>query len=41
MSIFIDCEQDESYAPKTISIRGGTTKRDLRVKITQSREYIN
>lgn len=29
VSLFIDFFQDESYTPKTISIRGGTTYRDL------------
>lgn len=31
VSVFIDYYQDESYTPKTISIRGGTTYRDLHV----------
>lgn len=31
VSIFIDFFQDESYTPKTIVIRGGTTYRDLQV----------
>ncbi|KAI9246118.1 anaphase-promoting complex, subunit 10/DOC domain-containing protein [Phascolomyces articulosus] len=29
VSIFIDYTQDDSYTPKSISIRGGTTYRDL------------
>ncbi|KAG2183348.1 hypothetical protein INT43_006353 [Umbelopsis isabellina] len=29
VSIFVDFNQDESYTPKQISIRGGTTYRDL------------
>ncbi|OAC98830.1 hypothetical protein MUCCIDRAFT_17780, partial [Mucor lusitanicus CBS 277.49] len=29
VSIFIDYFQDESYTPKTIMVRGGTTYRDL------------
>ncbi|KAI7859554.1 anaphase-promoting complex, subunit 10-domain-containing protein [Circinella umbellata] len=29
VSIFIDFTQDDSYTPKSISIRGGTTYRDL------------
>ncbi|GAA5817267.1 hypothetical protein MFLAVUS_010810 [Mucor flavus] len=29
VSLFIDYFQDESYTPKTIAIRGGTTSRDL------------
>ncbi|GAA5798128.1 hypothetical protein HPULCUR_003528 [Helicostylum pulchrum] len=29
VSLFIDYFQDESYTPKTIAIRGGTTTRDL------------
>ncbi|KAH8551524.1 anaphase-promoting complex, subunit 10-domain-containing protein [Umbelopsis sp. PMI_123] len=29
VSIFVDFNQDESYTPKQISIRGGTTFRDL------------
>lgn len=32
VSLFIDYFQDESYTPKTIAIRGGTTTRDLYVK---------
>lgn len=31
VSLFIDYFQDESYTPKTISIRGGNTFRDLHV----------
>ncbi|CAO3669494.1 unnamed protein product [Umbelopsis vinacea] len=31
VSIFVDFNQDESYTPKQISIRGGTTFRDLQV----------
>ncbi|KAI8056479.1 galactose-binding domain-like protein [Thamnidium elegans] len=31
VSLFIDFFQDESYTPKTIAIRGGTTSRDLYV----------
>lgn len=33
VSIFVDFNQDESYTPKQISIRGGTTFRDLQVSI--------
>ena len=32
VSIFIDFTQDDSYTPKSISIRGGTTYRDLHVR---------
>jgi hypothetical protein len=31
VSLFIDFFQDESYTPKTLSIRGGTTYRDIQV----------
>lgn len=36
VSVFIDYYQDESYTPKTISIRGGTTYRDLHVSVGTS-----
>lgn len=35
VSLFIDYFQDESYTPKTISIRGGNTFRDLHVSVVR------